>query len=588
MNQLKLILSVLICFGVAFLFSEMASAQSYIVNPNQTYTYSKMVKDIKKLEQAYPDLVDAKVIGTSEYGRNIYAVALGKGDATVFINGSHHAREWITTTVNMNMIDKYANAYEKGSKINGYDAKEILNSTTIWFIPMVNPDGVTLQQTGLTSFPKQDHAKLVKMNDGSKNFKRWKANGKGIDLNRQYDARWKYLGGGSIPKFKNYKGKSPESAKETQVVLDFVKDTDPEMAISYHSSGQILFWKYGQTGSRYTRDRTHARKISSMTGYRLISPSGYTGGGGFSDWFSTVEKKPAYTIEVAPYAGETHVPIKYFKKIWQENAAIGLYTAQEGAKLYNTEQLAKSKALTTDIQTFNKTAKTLSAYYFTSVNKTSDLRITNAQTTLYNKTKQEITKQEKAIAKLPKAYQTSANASLRITKLYRDRYLTYQTAVKAGEGLADTHEELINALTKGTLNTKTNSLFTTWKKSKNTTETKISKMYSKKVRTLAQKKYIAPVEKDLPAVTNLMARYTLLTTIDKQADNKEYEAVKEQLVKLEQLNQQATAKEKFKQAEAFLEQWQSEIEQALPVEEPPAEPTEPTPSEETNEDEIAA
>ena len=68
----------------------------------------------------------------------------------------------------------------KKQKIDGYDAKKILNNTTIWFIPMVNPDGVTLQQTGLTSFPKADHAKIIKMNNGSTNFKRWKANGKGL------------------------------------------------------------------------------------------------------------------------------------------------------------------------------------------------------------------------------------------------------------------------------------------------------------------------------------------------------------------------------------------------------------------------
>ena len=309
-----------------------------------------MVKDIKKLEKAYPELIDVEVIGKSEYGRDIYAVSLGKGESTVFINGSHHAREWITTNVNMNMIDKYAYAYEKKSKIDGYDAQKILNNTTIWFIPMVNPDGVTLQQSGLKSFPKADHAKIIKMNDGSKDFKRWKANGKGIDLNRQYDARWKYLGGGNVPKFKNYKGKSPESAKETKAVLSFVKKIDPEMAISYHSSGQILFWKYGQTGSRYTRDRNYIKKINQMTGYRLISPKSYTGGGGFSDWFSTALKKPAFTIEVSPYAGETQVPLKYFKKIWNENEGIGLYAAQEGAKLYDKQQLDKIDALIKEIK----------------------------------------------------------------------------------------------------------------------------------------------------------------------------------------------------------------------------------------------
>ena len=111
------------------------------------------------------------------------------------------------------------------------------------------------------------------------------------------------------------------------------------------------------------RDRTYVKKISQMTGYRLISPNSYTGGGGFSDWFSTVLKKPAFTIEVSPYVGETQVPLKYFKKIWNENEGIGLYVAQEGAKLYDNRQLAESNAIIKEIKSFNSKAKTLQTYY---------------------------------------------------------------------------------------------------------------------------------------------------------------------------------------------------------------------------------
>lgn len=55
---------------------------------------------------------------------------------------------------------------------------------------MVNPNGVTLQQRGLNAFPKKDHANLIRMNAGSKNFKRWKANAKGVDLNRNFSVDW--------------------------------------------------------------------------------------------------------------------------------------------------------------------------------------------------------------------------------------------------------------------------------------------------------------------------------------------------------------------------------------------------------------
>ena len=258
-----LLFSLTLLFGL-FLFSDSSSAKSY-VNPNQTYTYTDMKKDIKELEKAYPGLVKSEVIGKSEYGRNIYAVSVGKGQSTIFINGAHHAREWITTNLNMNMIDKYAAAYKSGSKIKGYNVKKHLTNTTIWFVPMVNPDGVTLQQSGLKNFPKKDHAKLIKMNGGSKNFKRWKANGKGVDLNRQYSPNWSILGGPSGPYYKNYNGPKVAAASETQAILGFTEKINPEMAVAYHTSGQIIFWKYQQTGKRYTEEGKYASKISKIT-----------------------------------------------------------------------------------------------------------------------------------------------------------------------------------------------------------------------------------------------------------------------------------------------------------------------------------
>lgn len=569
MFRLKFLLSIFFLLGVSFLFANITSAQSYLVNPNQTYSYAKMVKDIEKLEQTYPDLIHVQIIGKSEYGRNLYAVSLGKGNATVFINGSHHAREWITTNVNLNMIDKYAHAYQKNGTIDGYNAKSILNNTTIWFVPMVNPDGVTLQQTGLKYFPKGDHAKLIKMNNGSRNFHRWKANGKGIDLNRQYNARWYTLGGGSSPTFKNYKGTSPESASETKALLTFVKEINPEMAISYHSSGQIIFWKYGQTGSRYTRDRTYAKQLNKMTGYGLISPARYTGGGGFSDWFSTALKKPAYTIEVSPYVGETHVPLSYFKKIWRENEGIGLYTAKESAKLYDNRQLAKSNKLTTTIKTFNKKAKQLASYYDTSIKKTSQLKITNAQTTLYNQVKKEITKREQEINKLPTKYQTAAKSALATTKIYRDRYNAYQTAVTTGEQLISTHTQLTNVLSSGSLDASTVDAYDDIKKAKSTVKTNIKQMYNAKVRALATTKYITSIEKETLSIESILTRYQVLVDIDKQITEKDYDTAKNLLLTLEKLNEQAVTNDAFEQTEHFLQTWQTTLEQAIPVVEEP-------------------
>lgn len=308
---------------------------SSIVNPYKTYTYHNMVNDIIQLQRMYPDLIQYKIVGKSEYGRNIYAVGIGKGKATTFINGSIHAREWISTSLNMYMIENYAKAYQANNRIKGYNVRNILNNTTIWFMPMVNPDGVTLQQQGLKAFPKKDHAKLIKYNGGSNNFKRWKANAKGVDINRNFSVDWHNQNSPKGPSYQNYRGPKPLSSKEAQTVVKFVNEINPQMTINYHSSGRILYWAYKQTGSRYTRDLTYARKVSSLTGYRLIPKGQDSKGGGFLQWFTETKKKPSLTPELAPYVGNTNPsPTKHFANIWRENQAVGLYAAQESYNLY--------------------------------------------------------------------------------------------------------------------------------------------------------------------------------------------------------------------------------------------------------------
>ena len=298
------------------------------VNPNRTYTYSQMTKDIKDLKKAYPDLIDYKVVGKSEYGRDIYAVSLGKGKSTAFVNGSLHAREWISSTLNMYMLEQYAKGYADNRTIRGFNVRKTLNDTTLWFMPMVNPDGVTLQQFGLNSFPKSDRNALKRMNNGSTNFKRWKSNAKGIDVNRNFSAGWNNVRNDpGKPWHQNYKGPRPMSTKEAQAISKFVKDIKPKMSINYHSSGQVIYWNYNQKGSTYNRDRIRARQISNYTGYTLMG--GSRPAGGFMEWFGMNMGGTAITPELAPYAGNTNPPVSRFAQIWRENQPVGLYAASQ-------------------------------------------------------------------------------------------------------------------------------------------------------------------------------------------------------------------------------------------------------------------
>ena len=101
----------------------------------------------------------------------------------------------------------------------GTASTDILDEVSIWFIPMLNPDGVTIQQNELTQFPNKHVKRLLSMNDEVENFERWKANGMGLDLNRQYPAGWKRLNNQpNSPYYQFYRGKKPLEAKEVKVI----------------------------------------------------------------------------------------------------------------------------------------------------------------------------------------------------------------------------------------------------------------------------------------------------------------------------------------------------------------------------------
>lgn len=298
------------------------------VNPIQTYTYEQMEKDLKKIELAYPGLANIEVIGKSVDGRKIYALKLGKGSTEILIHGSHHAREWITTNLVMEMIDNYAYNYAKSNSLGGYNVKDLLNKTSIWFVPMVNPDGVTLVQKGHTS--ARNPKEVLRINGGSTNFSSWKANIRGVDLNRQYPAGWNTIvSNPGKPSTQNYKGPYPLSEPEAKAMYDFTNKHDFKTAVSYHSSGEIIYWNYKQSGARLERDRALAKLISGKTGYSLVPVKSNPSGGGFNDWFLMEKQNPGFTPELSPYVGARPVPLKNFGSIWKQNDTIGLMLAKE-------------------------------------------------------------------------------------------------------------------------------------------------------------------------------------------------------------------------------------------------------------------
>ncbi|MBN8193764.1 hypothetical protein JI667_16560 [Bacillus sp. NTK074B] len=298
-----------------------------IVNPKKIYTYTQMQRDIWELRESYPGLVQTKIIGKSVDGRNLYAIKLGRGSTEIMINASHHAREHMTTNLAMEMLDVYAQYYVDDKTVKGYSAKDILDKTSIWFVPMVNPDGVSLVQYGSNSAKNPNYVR--KLNNGSSDFSSWKANIRGVDLNRQYPANWSIQRGTTEPGPQDYKGPKPLSEPETQAMYNFTMSRDFKTALAYHTSGEMIYWSYELANKNLMNtSKRIAEMIREQTGYRLMPPAPEAIGA-YDDWFISQFGRPAFTPEISPYAGPNPVPLKNYDAIWQENKAVGLMLALE-------------------------------------------------------------------------------------------------------------------------------------------------------------------------------------------------------------------------------------------------------------------
>nr|WP_106783289.1 M14 family zinc carboxypeptidase [Lysinibacillus timonensis] len=297
-----------------------------LVNPKKNIGYTEMENLIILFSNLYPQFTELVRFGTSVEGRTLYALKVGNGKKEILIDASVHAREHITTNVLLEMIDLYTMAYAENSKFDGYNVKAILDNVSIWFVPMMNPDGVTLVQ----SKSNFSLGTLI-LNDGSTNFNRWKANIRGTDLNRNFDGGWTTKDSSLSPAYKDYKGEKPFSEPESTALRDYISKRNIKSYISYHSSGAVLYYYHHQKGDDLKRDLALVHKLSKVTGYSIMAPTGESGSGASADWFIMTYQLPGITVEIGPPVEESVVPLKYWDSIWKENKKVGLVAAIEAA-----------------------------------------------------------------------------------------------------------------------------------------------------------------------------------------------------------------------------------------------------------------
>jgi len=301
-----------------------------IVPTTIDYSYDIMMLNIQRLILKYPFL-DIGNIGLSVMKKNIPYIRLGFGNNHILYVGSTHANEWITSTVLMKFIEDFSEAYLKDDTINNLNTKEIYESTSIFIVPMLNPDGVDLVVNDIDTLSSEYiEAKKISQNYPTISFPSgWKANISGIDLNLQFPAGWqqakeiKYAQGYTTPAPRDFVGNFPLEAPEAIAIYDFTLSDNFNLMLTYHTQGEVIYWQFLDYNPPNAQKFGEIFSIAS--GYPLLETPYASSFAGFKDWFIQNFNKPGYTIEAG--LGTNPLPISDFDKIYSDNIGILVYGA---------------------------------------------------------------------------------------------------------------------------------------------------------------------------------------------------------------------------------------------------------------------
>jgi len=299
-----------------------------VVDTNIDYTYAVLQRDIEGLSARYPFL-ETGIAGQSVLGRNLYYLRLGTGPNEVFYNASHHALEWITSPVLMKFAEDFLKSYALGQRLAGYDVRSIFNQSSIYLIPMVNPDGIDLVLNGLQ--PNNPYYNdLISWNGGSADFSAtWQANNRGVDLNHNYNAAWEASKAAEAeygitgPGPTRYSGPYPVSEPDTQSMVRFTSAHDFRLMMAYHTQGQVIYWNFQNLAP--AEGRAIGERLSAISGYALDETTGIASYAGYKDWFIQDYRRPGYTIEAG--LGQNPLPISQFGTIYAANLPMLLFAS---------------------------------------------------------------------------------------------------------------------------------------------------------------------------------------------------------------------------------------------------------------------
>lgn len=307
------------------------------------YTYNEMLAVLDDMRAKYPKLITVKQVVsnslTTAQGRPLYYVKISdhpetdEAEPQILYTALHHAREPLSATQLLYYMWYLLENYKKNVSV-----KNLVDSTEMYFIPCLNPDGYIYNET--TDPNGGGYWRKNRRNNGDGNY--------GVDLNRNYGYKWGYDDGGSSPNTwsDTYRGSSAFSEPETQMVRDFCNSHHFSFSLNNHTYSNVLVRPYGHKANVYTPDSAsyadYAAILTDCNNFdagTAIETVGYYVNGASDDWMygeqTTKPKIFAFTPETGSSFDGFWPPaskiVKLCKKNMDMNLAAASFAKEDGS-----------------------------------------------------------------------------------------------------------------------------------------------------------------------------------------------------------------------------------------------------------------
>ena len=206
--------------------------------------YTGVLENLDLMSELYPNLITNRIsidtIKTHE-GRSLYYLVISNSPNSIdsdkpqiLYSALHHAREPNGVSQLLFYMWYLLENYGKDEEVTF-----LVDNTTMFFLPMVNPDGYVYNER-----TNPEGGGLWRKN----RYRNPSGQVVGVDLNRNYGHFWAHNNSGSSnsERSQTYRGPAPFSEPETQAVRKLCNDNNFRIGLNNHTYGNLLIhpWSY--------------------------------------------------------------------------------------------------------------------------------------------------------------------------------------------------------------------------------------------------------------------------------------------------------------------------------------------------------